>query len=525
MPGNLSFSLDHSAVRLGFQPRNVRISVSRGRIHSLTTPSALPDWQRPPTMPRLSELADILVKCQVISKSQWEEAARIGREDLSGILAHLAKSTPYWWEGSPPSPPGLTEYQRDIIRSRFNENELQFLRRDLTLNQFLLLDKLGQGGQGEVYRSRQLNPPRFAAVKILTRDTESRRKRFEQEARAMIKIQHPGVARFYLYERIRNADGDPTDEYLIAMEFVNGTDLQQLVRKIGPISWPFAVHWVCDLLSGLVFIHESGFIHRDVKPENVMIVGPHPGPRVSREETAAKLLDFGAVNKVSETVKLDGSAPRVFVGTMEYASPEQWNGEIVVASDIYALGGTLFYMLTGRHAFKKERRNPSTFMNAHLREPVPNLFAFNLAVPPELNRLFQQMMAKDPNERGTATQLLEEFQQLRPRNAAIASAPQPTSATSNRGRPKSTSVEPARSTDIVQPNRPIFAASEMRIQNPFSRIADRLLSFLERIFIPGHLRIAHETDAAILERLFALLRRPLVLAILAIILAILVLSR
>ncbi|HEV3383396.1 MAG TPA: serine/threonine-protein kinase, partial [Gemmata sp.] len=248
-------------------------------------------------MPRLSELADILIKCRVISKKQWDEAAHAGSNDLTRILEHLAKQTPSWWDG-PPGPPGLTEYQRDIIQSRFEDNELKLLRRDLALNQFLLLDRLGQGGQGEVYRSRQLNPPRFAAVKILIRDTESRRKRFEQEARAMIRIQHPSVARFYLYERIRDAGGDPTDEYLIAMEFVKGTDLQQLVRKIGPIPWPYTVHWVCNVLSGLEVIHQNGFIHRDVKPENVMIIGPHPGPGVSWDETAAKLLDFGAANRV-----------------------------------------------------------------------------------------------------------------------------------------------------------------------------------------------------------------------------------
>src|SRR5580704_9592114 len=254
-------------------------------------------------MPRLSDLADILIKCRVISKKQWDEAAQAGSNDLTRILEHLAKQTPIWWDG-PPGPPGLTEYQRDIIQSRFDENELKLLRRDVALNQFLLLDRLGQGGQGEVYRSRQLNPPRFAAVKILIRDTEARRKRFEQEARAMIRIQHPSVARFYLYERIRDANGEPTDEYLIAMEFVKGTDLQQLVRKIGPIPWPYAVHWVCNILSGLELIHQNGFIHRDVKPENVMIVGPLPGPGVTWEETAAKLLDFGAANRVDDPTEV-----------------------------------------------------------------------------------------------------------------------------------------------------------------------------------------------------------------------------
>lgn len=473
-------------------------------------------------MPRLSELADILIKCRVISKSQWDQAARVGRENLPRILAHLTKNVPCWWEDPPPSPPGLTEYQRDMIQSRFDDNELDLLRRDLALNQFLLLEKLGHGGQGEVYRSRQLNPPRFAAVKILIRDTESRRKRFEQEAKAMIKIQHPNVARFYLYERIRDADGDPTNEYLIAMEFVNGTDLQRLVRQIGPVPWPFAIHWICDLLKGLGAIHQNGLIHRDVKPENTMIVGPHPGPGVSREDTTAKLLDFGAVNRIGDPIELSSSSRRVFVGTMEYAAPEQWSGEIVFASDLYALGGTLFYVLTGRHPYQKEKRDPIAYMNAHLKEAVPNILTFNSAVPPELNRLFQKMMAKNHKERGTAAELLEEFQRLHPREGdatASVSSPPPIF---NPGRSKSTSVEPTHSTDIVQIKKPVAVSSQMNAPNPILRVADRLLSFFERIFIPSHLRHPPEADLAIPERLTVLLRRPLVLAILAIMLIILI---
>jgi serine/threonine protein kinase len=473
-------------------------------------------------MPRLSELADILIKCRVISKKQWDEAAHDGGNDLSQILEVVTKKTPTWWDGPPPAPPGLTEYQRDIIQSRFDENELHLLRRDLALNQFLLLDRLGQGGQGEVYRARQLNPPRFAAVKILIRDTESRRKRFEQEARAMIRIQHPSVARFYLYERIRDAGGDPTDEYLIAMEFVKGTDLQQLVRKIGPIPWPYAVHWVCNILSGLEVIHQSGFIHRDVKPENVMIVGPLPGAGVAWDETAAKLLDFGAANRVDDPTEVSKTANRVFVGTMEYASPEQWTGKIVVASDLYALGGTLFYMLTGRHAFKKERRDPIAFMNSHLREEVPDILQFNQTVPPELNQLFRQMMDKDPNKRGTATELLDTFQRLRPREAPAAYSTPAVSGTFNPARSKSTTVDPANPTEVVHTRRNSTTTNRTKVQNPIVRASEGLLSILERIFIPGHLRASHGTELGPLERSIALLRRPLVLVLLVVILFLLI---
>src|SRR5262249_9900639 len=286
-------------------------------------------------MPELSDLAELLVECRVVTPERWEQAAETGEGELAPILDQLPGQPPDWWDRKPPAPPGLTDYQRRAIEERFEADDLDQLRRDLTLNRFLLLDKLGQGGQGQVYRGRQLNPSRFVAVKTLIRDTDGRRRRFEQEARVMMKIQHPAVARFYLYERVRDAGGEPTNEYLIAMEFVNGTDLFRLIRlgrKNKPVPWPFAVHWALELLGGLAVIHQNGFIHRDVKPENVMIVGPAPGPTVSPSATSAKLLDFGAVKQAGEESGESNSATtRVFIGTREYAPPEQWTGEVVAA--------------------------------------------------------------------------------------------------------------------------------------------------------------------------------------------------
>src|SRR5205085_1194578 len=161
--------------------------------------------------------------------------------------------------------------------------------------------KLGEGGQGAVFRARQLNPARFVAVKTLTRDTERARQRFEQEARTLLRVRHPAVARFHLYERVRDEAGAPTDEYLIAMEFVDGTG---------------------------------------------------------------------------------GGA--VFVGTREYGAPEQWAGVAVPASDVYALGGTLFHVLTGRPPYRAEGRDPAALRLAHTSDPVPDVREDNPDVPVEL---------------------------------------------------------------------------------------------------------------------------------------------
>ena len=459
-------------------------------------------------MPDLAELGPILIGTRVASKSQWEEALAEGERadgEVEGLLAAirvLASAPPHWWDGKPPAPPGLTEYQQAVIRSHFVDDELHLLPRDLALNQFLLLSKLGQGGQGEVYRARQLNPPRYAAVKTLVRDTDVRRRRFEQEARAMMKIQHPAVARFYLYERVRDSHGEPTDEYLIAMEFVSGTPLHRHVQRVGLVPWKFAIHWTIGLLGGLGVIHKSGFVHGDVKPENVMVLGPPPGPQANLESTAAKLLDFGAAKRLDGS---DEDGPRrTFVGTPEYAPPEQWTGREVAASDLYALGGTLYYMLTARFPYQKERRDPMAYRDSHTLDAVLEVRDFNPNVPPELSAVMKRMMAKDPEERGTAEDSIAALRAILPREAATPLPP-------NRLRPKPAPL--AKEPSATSPKLPTSKSREEVVPNPVYGFADSLLARLERAFIPGYFRPAPGEEAAIPDRLASLARRPAVLAI------------
>ena len=460
-------------------------------------------------MSQLQALADVLVGCRVITRSQWHQAVRAGGGDLAQILTSLADLPPHWWDSAQPAPVGLTEYQRDSILKRFEASEIDLLGRDLALNQFLLLDKLGQGGQGEVFRARQLNPPRFAAVKTIIRDTEVRRHRFEQEARTMIKIRHSAVAQFYLYERVRDAGGEPTNEYLIAMELVHGIDLNRLVWRLGPVPWAFAARWTADILGGLAVIHQHGFIHRDVKPENVMALGTLPGPHTSPDNTAAKLLDFGAVGLAGRGPDDEPGIGKVFIGTVEYAPPEQWTGKVVAGSDVYALGGTLFFLLTGRSPYKLEQRDPARYRAAHTRAAIPDLTDHNPNVPNELNQLFRRMMAKDPSERGQAVDLRDEFLRLVGQETDPPSPPVIAATPPRAGPPKP-------STRVAPTPRPVSVEPEPSGGGGiYHRVVDPALAILERVFIPGHLRPSRGMEAPLLERLAALLRRPLVLLTLA----------
>ncbi|QJX00410.1 serine/threonine-protein kinase [Frigoriglobus tundricola] len=441
-------------------------------------------------MPTLAQLGHLLTACRVTTPQHWQRAAKLGAGGLAKTLDALASTAPEWSADAA----GLTEYQRGVVELWFEEGGPP-PHRQLAVNRFILLDKLGQGGQGEVYRARQLNPSRFVAVKTLTQDTDTGRERFEQEAKALMRVQHPGVARFYLYERVRDPDGNPTYEYLIAMEYVEGTDLHRLGQWLGPVPWPFVAHWAADLLGGLAVIHEAGLIHRDIKPANVMVIGPFPEPGVDPADTAAKLLDFGAVKPTEDGPRATGSR-RVFVGTREYAPPEQWRERVVPASDLYALGGTLFHALTGRPPYEIEGRDAVAFMKAHTRAPVPSARAYAPGVPAELDAILSRMLAKDPDDRGTAAELLDEFRAITP------SASRPPGV-GTRGspplpRPPKLPPRPAPRTETEEPE----------VDHSFG---GAILTVFERVFMPARLRplAGHEPPA--IERLAALARRPIVL--------------
>jgi serine/threonine protein kinase len=190
---------------------------------------------------------------------------------------------------------------------------------------------------------------------------------------------------------------------------------------------------------------------------------------------------------------------------------------MVVASDLYALGGTLFYMLTGRHVFQKDRREPLSFMNAHMNDVVPDVQVIKPGVPADLAQLIYRMLAKDHNARGTAAELLVEFKKLVPREVPLTPPP----ATKSTRSPL-TAKELAPSVTTAKPRRP-SAAPEAKVQNPLVRAADVVLSLVERIFIPDDVRPQAGDELGFAERLMALLRRPLVLVLIFAVMLVIVL--
>jgi serine/threonine protein kinase len=251
---------------------------------------------------------------------------------------------------------------------------------ELELGPYLVLDLIATGGMGAVYRAWHRLLRREDAVKTvraeLAASTEAVR-RFVREAEAAARLQHDNVVRVYNADR---AGG----EYYIAMEFVNGPDLSRVVRETGPLSPERARAFVAQAADGLQHALGHGFIHRDIKPHNLLLA---PGGVV-------KVADFGLARAL-DPLRDDGSptAPGAVLGTPAYMSPEQARGARAdTRADVYALGCTLFFLLTGRTPF--DAGQAVQLLYAHVHEPVPEVPA-----PPALAAIVRKCMAKAPEER------------------------------------------------------------------------------------------------------------------------------
>ncbi len=228
--------------------------------------------------------------------------------------------------------------------------------------QFRILQKIGTGGMGAVYKAEQPEMNRFVAVKILHSKYLARAdlvSRFRREARAMSHLSHPNTARVFLYGQLE--DG----ACYFVMEYMEGRNLAQVVRAEGPMDPERAINVMVQVCGALEEAHNQGIIHRDLKPENIFLTvqgGIQDFPKV---------LDFGLA-KVTERQMRPGSMiltqEGMVFGTPEFMSPEQARGEPLDArSDIYSLGAILYELVTGKLPF--DAKQPMDYINMHINEP------------------------------------------------------------------------------------------------------------------------------------------------------------
>ncbi|MBX3474973.1 MAG: serine/threonine protein kinase [Planctomycetes bacterium] len=261
---------------------------------------------------------------------------------------------------------------------------------------YKLMEKLGQGAMGTVYKAKQVRMERWVAIKVLQPELAANptiKGRFLQEARASARLNHPNV--------ITGIDaGEVNGLCYFAMEYVEGKTLQQLVKERGAMDERQALEAIVQVGKALEHAEKHSLVHRDVKPDNIM---------VTRDRTV-KLLDLGLakVRAAEDT----GSAKGMAVGTPNYISPEQAMGrqDIDTRSDIYSLGVTLYFALTARVPFEGP---PEVVMYRHIHEPPPHPRNFRPDVGDATSTLIFNMMAKRPEDRpASANQLVSDIEHL-----------------------------------------------------------------------------------------------------------------
>jgi serine/threonine protein kinase len=272
----------------------------------------------------------------------------------------------------------LTAYQvRRLWKGRGTE---------LFLNQYVLLDRLGEGGMGEVFRARHTRLERDVALKIMRKEKLAKPesvKRFKREIRAAATLAHENVVMAY--------DADQSgDLHFFAMEFVDGTTLERLVQEKGPLPVAESSDYVRQAALGLQHAFEKGLTHRDIKPANLLV----------DKSGVVKISDLGLV--LVEETETGEAASRITkegltVGTPDFVAPEQARNPRAadVRADIYALGCTLYYLLAGEVPFPGG--TPTEKMLRHARESIP--MPARPDVPPGVRAVLATMTARKPDQR------------------------------------------------------------------------------------------------------------------------------
>lgn len=277
-----------------------------------------------------------------------------------------------------------------------------FWKKQKYIGQFRLVEEIGSGGMGIVYKAHSIRDKTdTAAVKILRQELfkdETGRKRFMQEGAIIDKLDHPNIIK--IFQR-----GEYKDRLFIAMELLQGETLDTRIEKQGKIDLQEGVHIMAQVSGALQLIHGKDIIHRDLKPSNIMLT------EKDGDANFVKLLDFGLAKKKFQT-RITGTG--ILIGTINYMSPEQLaDSEFTPASDIYSLGVTFYEMLTGRPLFPGETTNEiiRDILESSPIEPV----RFRPGMPAELNDLIMKMLEKEKETRPVITEVFENLQHMQAR--------------------------------------------------------------------------------------------------------------
>lgn len=260
-----------------------------------------------------------------------------------------------------------------------------------------LLELIGVGGMADIYKARDITEDRIVAVKILKNEfvgSEDFIRRFRNESKAIALLSHPNIVKIY--------DVGFTEKLqFIVMEYIDGITLTEYISKQGVLKWKDVVHFAMQILKALQHAHDRGIVHRDIKPQNVMLLS----------DGTIKVMDFGIARFNRET---DKTISEKAIGSVHYISPEQARGDVTdERSDIYSVGIMLYEMLTGKKPFDGD--SPVAIALMHMQSNAKKMSELNNSIPEGLEEITEKAMQKEPSKRyqtaGEMMKDIEEFKQ------------------------------------------------------------------------------------------------------------------
>ncbi len=341
------------------------------------------------TKPSARDLVEILSRGRLLEAEQLAELNRASSSHPDDSLTLARELLQRGW---------LTPYQiNQLFRGRAD---------DLVLGHYILLERLGAGGMGQVFKARETHLGRIVAVKVLSKERINKPEtvqRFYQEIQSAARLSHPNIVHAYDAEQVGDA-------HVFAMEYIEGDDLSRLVKQTGPLAVPQACEYVRQAAVGLQHIHENGMVHRDIKPANLMR---------SHQGAIIKILDMGLARlreEEAEETKPDRlTRLGVVMGTIDFIAPEQAldSRRADIRSDLYSLGCTLYYLLSGQAPFPRDE--PMAKLLAHSCDAAVPVEQMRPEVPPRVDAIVGKLMAKRPAERyQTPAELIVDLVALSP---------------------------------------------------------------------------------------------------------------
>jgi serine/threonine protein kinase len=321
---------------------------------------------------------DYLRRSKLLSPEQYEEVlARLPDTDRASVVGRLLVE---WGL--------LTKFQAEMLLAGRNSG--------FVLGQYRILDQIGRGGMGRVFKAMHQTMHRVVALKVLSNEllkNDKAQQLFQREVRALARLIHPNIVTAYDANQLG-------ERYYMVMEYVDGPNLEQLVRDKGPLPVGQACDFIRQAAIGLQFAFDKGMVHRDIKPANLLVQGAD-----GDDGCVVKILDFGLARlhpPVEANEPADGSIlieRNAVVGTPDYVSPEQARNlhQADIRSDLYSLGCTLYFLLTGKAPYGGASILEK--LVRHTTQPVPEVERVRSDVPPAVGAVIRRLLAKKPDDR------------------------------------------------------------------------------------------------------------------------------